>query len=149
MTVNTLVDWLCADHRGCDRLFTESEEAMLQRNWQRCRQAVRRFGESMERHFRLEETVLFPAYESASGVPGGPTEIMRVEHGQMRSLVASLSAAAADANPTAFRDAFETLLFFMQQHNLKEEQVLYPLCDQILADQRGQLLEALAQKTEV
>ncbi|MEW5710662.1 MAG: hemerythrin domain-containing protein [Pseudomonadota bacterium] len=147
MTAEPFTGWFSTDHRACDQLFAEGEAAMLRGDWNRCRQAVRRFGEALERHFRLEETILFPAYESASGAPGGPTEVMRGEHAQMRPLIAALAGAAAEADPRAFRDAFETLLLFMQQHNLKEETVLYPLCDRVLAGQRARLLEALARET--
>lgn len=146
MTADTFTEWFFTDHRACDQLFAEGEAAMLLGDWNRCRQAMRRFSEAMERHFQLEEAILFPAYESASGAPGGPTAVMRQEHAQMRPLIAALAGAAADADPRAFRDAFETLLLFMQQHNLKEEQVLYPLCDRVLASQRAQLLEALTQE---
>lgn len=31
-------------------------------------------------------------------------------------------------------DAAETLLFLMQQHNSKEETVLYPMADRMLSD---------------
>jgi hypothetical protein len=37
----------------------------------------------------------------------------------------------------------ETLLIMMQQHNVKEENVLYPMCDQHLADQLENLLPEL------
>jgi len=37
----------------------------------------------------------------------------------------------------------ETLLIIMQQHNVKEENVLYPMCDQRLADQLEALLPEL------
>jgi hemerythrin-like domain-containing protein len=145
--MDTFTNWFSTDHRACDHLFAESEAAMLRGDWNRCRQAVRRFGETLERHLRLEETVLFPAYESVSGTPDGPTEVMRHEHTQMRSLVSALAGAAAQTDPQAFRDVFETLLVLLQQHNLKEEQVLYPLCDQVLVEERPRLLEALARQT--
>jgi iron-sulfur cluster repair protein YtfE (RIC family) len=37
----------------------------------------------------------------------------------------------------------ETLLIMMQQHNVKEENVLYPMCDQHLTAQVPTLLPAL------
>jgi tRNA 2-thiouridine synthesizing protein A len=39
----------------------------------------------------------------------------------------------------------ETLLIMMQQHNVKEENVLYPMCDQHLADQLDALLPEAAE----
>ncbi len=37
----------------------------------------------------------------------------------------------------------ETLLIMMQQHNLKEENVLYPMCDQHLSSRSTELLALL------
>ncbi len=34
----------------------------------------------------------------------------------------------------------ETLLIMMQQHNLKEESILYPMADSVLADDQSQIL---------
>ena len=50
------------------------------------------------------------------------------------------------ADTLAHRDAqgygglSETLLIVMQQHNLKEEQMLYPIADHFLASQREALI---------
>ncbi|TRZ68118.1 MAG: hemerythrin domain-containing protein, partial [Rhodocyclaceae bacterium] len=38
----------------------------------------------------------------------------------------------------------ETLLILMQQHNMKEENILYPMCDQALAAQVEQLSERIS-----
>jgi iron-sulfur cluster repair protein YtfE (RIC family) len=43
----------------------------------------------------------------------------------------------------------ETLLIMMQQHNMKEEHVLYPMCDQHLADLADVLLPKLRQQLDV
>ncbi|HJP36976.1 MAG TPA: hypothetical protein QF901_13425 [Gammaproteobacteria bacterium] len=37
----------------------------------------------------------------------------------------------------------ETLLIIMQQHNVKEEQVLYPMADQALGSEIGALFDSM------
>lgn len=87
--------------------------------------------------------MLFPAFEQKTGMTMGPTQVMRGEHVQMRELMdaASASLAAKDAND--YSGNAETLLVMMQQHNMKEENMLYPMCDQHLMDQVDTLLPRL------
>ena len=66
--------------------------------------------------------------------------MMRMEHAQMNGLLDQMAAALANRNAQEYGGASETLLMVMQQHNLKEEQILYPIADQVLATQREDLL---------
>ncbi|HFC53637.1 MAG TPA: hemerythrin domain-containing protein, partial [Gammaproteobacteria bacterium] len=80
-----------------------------------------------------EEEVLFPAIEEAIGSSMGPTQVMRLEHEQMRGLLGEMEQALVAKDADAFLGGAETLLVLMQQHNAKEEQIVYPLSDQVLA----------------
>ncbi len=73
----------------------------------------------------------------------GPTQVMRGEHVQMRQLLAAAETALAERDADDYMGNAETLLIMMQQHNVKEENVLYPMCDQHLADQLENLLPEL------
>ena len=75
----------------------------------------------------------------------GPTQVMRGEHEQMRELVAAATSALVDGDADAYAGEAETLLIMMQQHNMKEENILYPMCDQHLADELGALVPGLQQ----
>jgi len=46
-------------------------------------------------------------------------------------------------NAQSYSGIAETLLITMQQHNYKEEQILYPIADRILAPTRGAVLAAM------
>jgi iron-sulfur cluster repair protein YtfE (RIC family) len=70
----------------------------------------------------------------------GPTQIMRAEHVQMRGLFSELRDACARRDEEALLGLTETLLMVMQQHNLKEEEVLYPMSDQALDSDAADLL---------
>ena len=124
---------LVADHRHCDRLLATAEDAAQRADWTACREHFDAFRAAMLHHFEVEENVLFPAFEQATGMAMGPTAMMRSEHAQMRDLLNHMAAVTAAARRDDYLGLSETLLLYMQQHNLKEENVLYPMSDQALA----------------
>ncbi len=121
-------------HKHCDDAFADAEEAVAKGRWDTAEALQERFRGEMEKHFQTEETTLFPAYEAATGEGGGPTAVMRMEHGQMRGLMDAMGAAARARDRDTYAGNAETLLIMMQQHNMKEENILYPMCDRALAD---------------
>lgn len=135
---------LPAHHKHCDDLFSTAEETAQKGQWEACKAAYGSFAKALLTHFDAEESLLFPAFESATGMSGGPTQIMRMEHGQMRELLSQLEAAMLAKNADIFSGVAETLLIMTQQHNMKEENILYPMCDQALGGQLEQLDAQLA-----
>ena len=127
-------------HKHCDDLFVAAEEAAYSGDWSAAEKSVSHFREQMEAHFGAEEKLLFPAFEAATGMSGGPTQMMRYEHEQMRGLLEQLAMAASAHDKDAYAGVAETLLMLMQQHNMKEENILYPMCDQALGDVAKPLL---------
>lgn len=123
---------LPAHHKHCDELFAAAELAASKGRWAECREAYGVFRREMAAHFATEEEVLFPAFEAESGSLGGPTQMMRLEHGQMNALMNAADQAALAADANGFFGALDTLLIMMQQHNMKEENILYPMCDRSL-----------------
>ena len=132
--------FLSDDHNACDDLFATAENAVAAKDWPQARDHFDRFSAQMRRHFAREEEVLFPAFETRTGMSGGPTYVMRAEHQQMSSLLAEMDAALARADGGHYLGLSETLLMLMRQHNMKEENILYPMSDQALADQQGDLV---------
>lgn len=121
------------DHKRCDDMFVEAQKFAARKDWVAARQYTDLFARNVLQHFNHEETVLFPAFEQKTGMTHGPTEVMRDEHITMRALVDDLHQAAANESSSRFLGVAETLFIFMQQHNMKEENVLYPMLDQQLS----------------
>jgi iron-sulfur cluster repair protein YtfE (RIC family) len=141
--MSILTEPLRHHHKHCDDLFATAEAAVADRDWSGAQQLLPDFIATMETHFRTEEETLFPAFEAATGMTMGPTRMMRVEHAQMRELFGQMSGALAGRDGMAFAGVAETLLVLMQQHNMKEENMLYPMCDRGLdaqADVLGPVL---------
>ncbi len=139
---------MAAHHTYCDDVFARAEAAAERGDWDACALAANAFRDDVLAHFSTEEDCIFPAFEAATGMTEGPTRVMRGEHAQMRDLMAALVAAADASDADAFSDAAETLLILMQQHNMKEENILYPMCDQTVGNDPavGAAVEGLVQK---
>lgn len=134
---------LTDDHRHCDDLLAAAEQAAAKRDVTAALAALQDFRAAMLAHFTVEEEVLFPAFEARTGIVQGPTQVMRMEHMQMRDLMNLTVDAAKTANFDEYVGQVETLLIMMQQHNMKEENVLYPMCEQHLAGQAEDLIERI------
>lgn len=141
--MSTILEFLGNDHRACDDLFASAEDAAGKGNWDSARDLFDRFRAAMAHHFAMEEAVLFPAFEARTGNSMGPTEVMRMEHAQMRGLLQQMAAAAEAADEAGYLGASETLNMLMQQHNLKEENVLYPMSDGALGPEREAVIDSM------
>jgi hemerythrin-like domain-containing protein len=87
--------------------------------------------------------VLFPAFEQRTGMSMGPTQVMRMEHVQMRELFDAMADAVKQQDRDEFLGQAETLLVMMQQHNMKEEQILYRMADQMLSAEMEEVLQKM------
>ena len=125
---------MAGHHKECDELFTQAEASIAEGNWEKGVQQWQDFAQELEKHFSREENILFPEFEVETGSVGGPTQMMRMEHEQMRALVNEVNKAAADKDSDQFLALTETLMMTMQQHNMKEEQMLYPMIDHAMTN---------------
>jgi hemerythrin-like domain-containing protein len=139
-TETGLREYFTRDHRNCDSLWAEVESAADAGKAEQVRDAWRRFNGALRHHLAMEEEVLFPAFESATGMRGGgPTFVMRSEHEQMRGLLDQMDEAVERGDHGELLDQGDTLLMLIQQHGQKEEGVLYPMAEEHLAPQWAEL----------
>ena len=132
-----------ADHRHCDATFVAIEQAVTQSDWEQAEIKIAEFISEMEHHFRVEEDELFPALEQAAVAAAGPIQVMRMEHEQMRYLFKDLQNCMQQQSVRECLGVTETLLVTMQQHNMKEENILYPMADRTLAAEGDRLTQSL------
>lgn len=125
-----LFSFFSSDHRACDRAWGEIER---EGGGAGTAALLVLYDEALRRHFAMEEDVMFPAFEQASGMSqGGPTFVMRAEHEQMRGVLDQMARAVAAGSAPKVLDLGDTLLMLVQQHNAKEEGILYPMAEQVL-----------------
>jgi hemerythrin-like domain-containing protein len=143
--MDSIAALLTFDHRECETFFAELESEAAQRSWETVGQKLAVFQDRMHKHFEAEEESLFPAMERKAGQPLGPTMVMRSEHQQMRGLFGDLDQACSRQDAEAFLGASETLMILMQQHSMKEEQILYPMAESSLGPEGSDIVAHMKQ----
>ena len=138
-----LSEFMANDHRRCDGLCAEANRFASARRWSSAGAALRALDQALAHHLAMEEQVLFPVLEGSRSAPAAPTQSMRVEHEDMRELLAELSEALKSEDRDRYLRLSETLMMLRQRHNLEEEGVLYPLAEQILGDSTTEVLKAM------
>jgi iron-sulfur cluster repair protein YtfE (RIC family) len=131
--MTSILDFMTQDHRHCDDSYAAAEEKVAAGRWDEAGPSWTIFVNDLEAHLNREENFLFPAFEAQTGNTQGPTAMMRMEHEQMRSLVSEMDKAIVAKDADSFLGLAETLMILTQQHNMKEEQILYPMSDQVLS----------------
>ena len=140
--MSNIKEYLTNDHRRCDEVFAKMEEK-ANASLADAKELAEEFVADMEHHFQMEERVMFPEFEAKTGMTMGPTEMMRQEHSQMRNLMAQLSEAIENNDKDKFFGLSETLMILLQQHNMKEEQMLYTMAQQHLSAEAERIVEMM------
>jgi hemerythrin-like domain-containing protein len=141
--MDDIASYLSADHKRCDDLFTQAESSVSERDWIVADDLFAQFRDALEQHFAMEESMLFPAFEQRIGHTSGPTAIMRIEHAQMRDLLADMAGAIQYRRRNDYLGHSDTLGIMLEQHNMKEKSVLYPVADDLLRDSQVKVLDAM------
>jgi iron-sulfur cluster repair protein YtfE (RIC family) len=122
-----------ADHDRLDGLFAEFQR-LKRVDYPKAKENFKQFKNGLQRHIIWEEQILFPAFESRTGMRDtGPTAVMRAEHRQIGARLEALHDKVRRADPDSDREE-EALVEILSQHNLKEEMVLYPTMDRMMSE---------------
>lgn len=140
--MSTINDYMTKHHRDCDAAFGRAEKCAAAMNWTGLAREANSVLAELERHIVAEEELLFPAFEERTGMRGGgPAAVMRMEHEQIRGLMARMGAAAGAHDSAQYLKASHALLELLETHNMKEENMMYPMLDRALGEEAGALLE--------
>ena len=140
----TIKQFMTTDHRACDEQFANLENIIDKGDFIAGKEMFEEFYSHMMKHFEMEEKIIFPQYQSCEGGHCDPTPVMVMEHDQMRAIFLQMENAIKENNVEKFLGQSEALLFTMQQHNMKEEQMMYNFADEALdANEIIPQLEAL------
>jgi len=139
--METISSFLTTDHRACDEEFANLENTVASDNWEESQKQLEKFTTDLLHHFDMEEKVMFPVFEEVTGMTQGPTMIMRMEHAQMRAILEDLKSDIEKKDKNHFFGVSESLMMLMQQHNMKEEQMLYKMADMHLGSLISKTIE--------
>ena len=142
--INEALSW---DHDRLDALEAEAFRKRAEGDLQSAREIYAAFAAGLRRHIGFEEEILFPAFEESSGMPptAGPTAVMRAEHREIEDLIARIEAGIADSGAPV-EDLRRSLHHVLEEHNIKEEGILYPATDQLLGPDQANDLVARIQR---
>lgn len=141
--MGAITEHLSHEHRSCDELLALTEISIGKKDWEEATGRFRAFSDATLRHFRAEEDVLFPAFEAATGNTTGPTSVMRSEHTKVRDILTQLEEAMAAHDGEQFLGDAETLYIMLQQHNMKEEGILYQMAEHVLRETMEEVMDAI------
>ncbi len=130
------------DHDRLDGLFKRFQE-LKRTDLRKAEESFKEFKIGLQRHILWEEEILFPLFERKTGITTGPTQVMRMEHRQIRDHLEAIARKVASRDPNS--DADEAgLLSVLSAHNQKEEMILYPAIDRSIDDaDRASVFEAM------
>jgi hemerythrin-like domain-containing protein len=146
--METICDYLSLVHKRCDDFFNNAMNCVAQHQWEEASRHFNIFYDAAVQHIRMEEKILFPAFAQAMPDGTGPIAMLRIEHQQICGIADRMYAALQCADQADFVLHAETYDLLTQQHTVKEEGMLFPLLDKILADKRNEIISAMSEFLE-
>lgn len=143
---SSVTEYLEADHRRLDAILPDVERLAAAGTYREASGRFAEFSTGLDRHIEIEEQILFPTFESATGMMGGgPTHVMRAEHIEIRDFMRIATESLSRGDGARFAKALGGLRQTLSAHNMKEEHMLYPMTDQAMHgdEQRRQLVSRL------
>jgi iron-sulfur cluster repair protein YtfE (RIC family) len=129
----SVTDYLSSDHRRLDGLMQSCRELVEKGVMNEAAGVFAEFRAGLKRHVKIEEGLVFPVFESSTGLTrsAGPTGVMRHEHEEILRLLDLIKDLFESASPTPseFSSLRSALAALLQAHNDKEERILYPMTD--------------------
>ena len=139
--MESITSYMQQDHVLIDGIAERSVAAAGAGDWTTLAREGNEFLRRLRNHIDVEEQMLFPAFEECTGMStGGPSVQMRVEHEEMKPILAQMETAVAAQDGAGYQRATKALFDILMPHNRKEEQMMYPMLDQAVNDQVAALL---------
>lgn len=133
MPETTISAYFEKDHDRLDRLFKEFR-SNKRNDFIKAKGFFRDFLLGLRRHITWEEEILFPVFETKTGMKdSGPTAVMHFEHEVIKRVLNDIHEKVRLNDPDSDHEE-ASLLEVLTQHNSKEEGILYPAMDQLLTE---------------
>lgn len=126
-----VMEFMSQDHDRLDDVFKTFKQ-LKNEDISKATRFFEDFKQGLEQHIIWEEEILFPVFETKTGMrQQGPTIVMKNEHEQIKGYLKSIYQKIKEGNTDT--DELEEAMFkLLKNHNGKEENVLYPSIDDML-----------------
>lgn len=148
MKTQSIASFFAKDHDRLDKLFSEWQ-AQKGSDFPAAKKAFREFLMGLRRHIDWEEKILFPVFDRNTGFSGqGPTAVMREEHREIKRVLENMHefVRGGDIHTDRLEAALSVVL---KEHNMKEENVLYPALDSVTDDEEREKIFTEIQRISV
>ncbi|MCC7127757.1 MAG: hemerythrin domain-containing protein [Microbacteriaceae bacterium] len=109
---------------------------------------LKRAMKGLRRHIYLEEEILFPPLRKGGGVMA--IFVMLKEHGELWDAMDGLDALLGSSTDAGeLKNACQELLSKLDNHNSKEEPIIYPQADSALDEESSTKLRAFLESGEM
>lgn len=133
--MESISSYMEQDHVAIDAIAERAVAAAQARDWAALARDGAEFLRRLRLHIDMEEQVLFPTFEERTGMTAaGPSAVMRMEHEQMRPILARMQEAATAGDGPGYQRASQALFEILKPHNMKEEQMMYPMLDSTVGE---------------
>ena len=130
LTVSSYMQW---DHDRLDDVLERAMGDLACENWRGALKHMGEFRDRLARHVEIEESILFPRFEEITGTRiDGPTDRMHAEHRDILQAVDTMLSGLHARDADDVDNCYVNLLATLVEHNMREEQMLYPLIDRAL-----------------
>jgi len=138
--MTTILEFMSEDHDRLDnKIKMYSTEKLV--NVERAEGIFILFKSELERHIIWEEDILFPIFESKTGIKdGGPTSVMKMEHIQIKNHLQEIKRKLHAKNIQDPCKEEVALFKVLESHNQKEENILYPEIDNLTSEHEKELM---------
>ena len=140
LALDTVMDYLMTDHRRLDGIMETCRDLAASGNMKGAASTFIEFRKGLLRHIKIEEGLLFPEFELATGLhkSSGPTGVMRHEHAEIIRLLDLIQDVFDSEKPDAseFDSLRAAVVALLGEHNGKEERILYPMTDRMVPGPR-------------
>lgn len=138
-----IINWLHHDHRDFESAVYKCRTACDMAQWSRVQDVFAELASSYRSHVRIEEEVLFPAYEAHPGASIGPTDSLRGDHEQIFHLMDHIARRIADKAQENLAESFSLLYRILTKHHEKEEEIFLPMASEALYSSKDDILADL------
>jgi regulator of cell morphogenesis and NO signaling len=138
----SIADYFEQDHDRLDQLYRDYLK-LKHIHFANAREKFISFKHGLERHITWEEEILFPLFQRKTGIVEGPVAVMEDEHRQILNILEHINSKLQNNDYSSNRFEHD-LMVLLGGHNVKEENVLYPVLDHLLTqDEKASLVQQM------
>jgi iron-sulfur cluster repair protein YtfE (RIC family) len=137
------MNWLNHDHKNFESVVYKCRTACDDADWPSVKRLFDEFASRYESHVRIEEKVLFPAYETHLGSPIEPTTSLKADHTQIFRLIGYISRQLEHGSHENLAEHFSLLYRTLTRHHEKEEEIFLPMASEALYSDKDAILADL------